>query len=96
MRKIQDPKSEVPLPGFEAFHDDFLASRKEEIVTLKSALAAQDFKALVSRAHQWKGFAAPYGFQELETRAINLEKHALNSDHDQCAKILKEIEEYLG
>lgn len=96
MRKIRNPETEIPLPGFEVFHTEFLETRKEELVTLKASLAEGDFKALAVCGHKWKGFCSPYGFQELGELAILMEEAAKNSSLEECQEILTRIEEYLG
>lgn len=96
MRKIKNPAAEIPLPGFEVFHQDFLSERKAELNLLRSALKASDFKALVQMGHKWKGFCAPYGFQELAELASNLEAAALESNESLCSDLLSDISAYLG
>lgn len=96
MRKIRNPDTEIPLPGFEVFHDEFLKSRREELIGIKSALASEDFKALEDCGHKWKGFCNPYGFQELGEMAVEMEVAAENRSKDQCFLIIKRVEEYLG
>lgn len=96
MRKIRNPENEIALPGFEVFHEEFLQSRKEELVVIKASFAAGDFKALEDCGHKWKGFCNPYGFQELGEMAIEMEEAAEKRDFDVCNGLLKRIEEYLG
>lgn len=96
MRKIAKPEAEIPLDGFEAFYDEFLATRKEELIILKAAMVAGDFKTLVNYGHKWKGFCSPYGFQELSELSIQMEQAALNGDTQECQAILVRIDEYLG
>ncbi|HXH75507.1 MAG TPA: Hpt domain-containing protein [Bacteriovoracaceae bacterium] len=96
MRKLSDPTTEVPLPGLESYHDEFLASRKGELSVLKEAMKTKDFKVLSLMAHKWKGFSAPYGFQELERLSLSLEKCAEDEQNDQCNELLMKIEAYLG
>ncbi len=96
MRKIRNPENEIPLAGFEVFHDEFLKSRREELIGLKAALAAGDFKALEDCGHKWKGFCNPYGFQELGEMAIEMEGAAKDRSNDSCFLIIKRIEDYLG
>ncbi len=96
MRKILKPEAEIPLDGFEAFYDEFLTNRKEELIILKEALAAGNFKILVEYGHKWKGFCSPYGFQELSELSILMEQSALKADAQGCQAILVRIDEYLG
>ncbi len=96
MRKIRNPDTEIPLPGFEVFHDEFLTTRREELVSIKAALALGEFKTLKDFGHKWKGFCNPYGFQELGEMAIEMEEAAENRLTDVCQAILIRIDEYLG
>jgi HPt (histidine-containing phosphotransfer) domain-containing protein len=96
LRKIKNPAAEIPLPGFEIFHQVFLAERKEELNSLKAAFLDTDFEALTKMAHKWKGFSAPYGFQELAETAIKLENASIDSNSSFCSELLNEISAYLG
>lgn len=96
MRKISDPSTEIPLEGLESFYDEFIATRKEELKLLQEALGEQNYKLLSEQAHKWKGFSAPYGFQELEVLAAKLEEEALKADFERCLVLLNNVKEYLG
>ena len=96
MRKIRNASLEVPLPGFEEFHDEFLATRKVELIVLNEALGRQEFQVLSGYAHKWRGFSAPYGFQELGELANELEEQALGENTQSCEDILKRVADYLG
>lgn len=96
MRKIRNPAAEIPLPGFEVFYEDFLASRKDELIELMSAVSRDEFKALAQMAHKWKGFSSPYGFQELAELAVLLEDAANEENNPECSRLLQEIGAYLG
>lgn len=96
MRKIRNPAAEKPLPGFEVFHEEFLTSRKEELVDLVSALSRGEFKVLQDMGHKWKGFCNPYGFQELGELAIKMEVASEQKNADLCSELLEQISAYLG
>lgn len=96
MRKITNPASEIPLEGFEQYQDEFLVTRKEELLTLREALKSSNFRPLAEQAHKWRGFSAPYGFQELGLLADRLEDAALSKDAQGCDKVLKQVADYLG
>lgn len=96
MRKIKDAASEIPLPGFEEFQADFLLSRRAELQILFKSLREQDFVVLSNHAHKWRGFSAPYGFQELGVMAIELEECALSKDAQSCEALLRGVADYLG
>jgi HPt (histidine-containing phosphotransfer) domain-containing protein len=96
LRKINDPASEVCLPGFEQFQAEFLNTRREEMISLYSALKDLDYVTLEKQCHKWRGFAAPYGFQELALLANDLEEQALSKNTQGCDAVLKRIADYLG
>lgn len=96
MRKITDPTLEVCLPGFEQFQAEFLKTRREELIALNTALKELDFQALSTQTHRWRGFSAPYGFQELALLADELEEQALSKNAQGCEKVLKRVAAYLG
>jgi len=96
LRKIRNPQREVALPGFEVFHSDFLVSRIAEVKVLMPLNGQLDFVLIQKYAHQWKGYAGPYGLQELGIQAVKLKEAAERADELTCLVILKEIEEYLG
>ncbi len=96
MRKIRYPELEVPLQGLEGFHQEFLMERRAELQLLKDSLKALEYKPLAEMAHKWKGYSAPYGFQELALIAEILEDAALNDDFQKCHEGLKSVEDYLG
>lgn len=96
MRIIKNPASEVCLPGFEKFHAEFLKSRREELIDLDLALKAENFLALSNQSHRWRGFSAPYGFQELAELAEELGEQALSKNAQSCEEVLKRVADYLG
>ena len=96
MRKITDPALEVCLPGFEQFQAEFLRTRREELIALNSALKELDFQALSTQTHRWRGFSAPYGFQELALLADELEAQALSKNAQGCEEVLNRVAAYLG
>lgn len=96
MRKISDPASEICLPGFEKFQTEFLKSRREELVGLYTAVKEQNFMILTNQSHKWRGFSAPYGFQELSRLADELEEQALSENAQSCEEVLNKVAAYLG
>ncbi len=87
--------NERPEPGLEPFIDDFLQKRKTEVRELKLALAKNDFVLLESYAHNWKGFARPYGFILLEDFALRLEQSSADQNLSLSIDLINQVEEYL-
>ena len=95
-RTIKDPASEIALEGLVIFKDDFISSRREDILKIQDALGGEDFAVVKRFCHTWRGFAVPYGFGELSHYATELEE-ALGSGHGKiCLDILHQIETYLS
>lgn len=94
-RAPRNPETEIPLPGLEGFHEDFLKSRKEELIGLKAAVNEQQFPQIMRIAHAWKGFCAPYGFGELGHLSSELSDFAEQEKAEECQAIIIEIEDYL-
>lgn len=92
----RDPATEIPIDGLGEFAGEFKLSRIEELVTLYSALAGNDFQSIGRLCHTWKGFAVPYGFGELAHLASELEESCEKKDSHQCRQLLNEIESYLS
>lgn len=96
MRKITNPALEVCLPGFEQFQAEFLKTRREELITLRLNLLELNFQALTNQTHKWRGFSAPYGFQELGLLADELEEQALSKNAQGCELVMLRVADYLG
>lgn len=60
--------------------DLYIKRRREDLETLRQALSRQDYIEIENIAHQIKGNAATFGFDDLGTRAQLLEKFALEKD----------------
>lgn len=96
MTDTQNFSTEKPIPELEAFYQEFLANRLEDLAQLESSFAAQDLKTVKDITHRWKGFCAPYGFGRLGLIAAELERFANNSDAAACAPLIKSASAYLA
>lgn len=69
----------------------FLANRRRELETLRTALAARDYAELRRIGHRMKGAAASYGFDRISAigRQIESAAHATDS-----ATIAQQIDAY--
>jgi hypothetical protein len=86
---------ELPWPSLACYYEEFLATRIEELVLIKAALEARDYKEILEFTHKWRGFANPYGFGILGQQAIELEEYLELSNIEQCKTLLDEMEIYL-
>lgn len=87
--------NESPELGLEPFLMDFLTKRQEEISEIQVAISLNNFKAIKTISHNWKGFSKPYGFFLLYDFAQQLEMHTDNRDLESCSRLLTQIEKYL-
>ena len=61
---------------FEPLLPKFMANRKKEIVTMREALAQQDFETVRKIAHGMKGAGGSYGFDRVTAMAAMIEQAA--------------------
>lgn len=90
-----DLTSEVPIPGLEIYYEEFLATRIDELETVKSALNVGNYQVITDLAHKWKGFSAPYGFGILGQLAMKIEKCLEGAEIEYCRVLIDEVEFYL-
>lgn len=74
----------------------FLANRKQEIVAIQEALAAQDFEAVRKIAHGMKGAGGSYGFDALTAMAAAIESAAKQRAAQTIDGQLSALRSYLG
>ncbi len=70
----------------------FLNGRQEDIVALKNALAAKDFKELERLGHSLKGVGGGYGFDFITEIGDKIEKSALISDGSHIQSLIDIME----
>lgn len=89
----KEPDCEMALKPLQA---GFLSDRLAELVDLKQAIKKGNLDYASRLAHQWKGFAEPYGFKHLAQIAVNFE-HALlkSASQDELDQLSLELEKYL-
>ena len=61
---------------FEPLLPKFITNRKKEVVTMREALAQQDFETVRKVAHGMKGAGGSYGFDQVTTMAATIEQAA--------------------
>jgi HPt (histidine-containing phosphotransfer) domain-containing protein len=77
------------------FIPSFLENRRNELEEMNDFLHQKDFISISKTAHKWKGICQPYGFDDLGTYAIRLEKAAQQNHLADCKDILTNIKTYL-
>lgn len=73
----------------------YLSRRNEDLTKLKNALDEKNFTSIREVAHQIKGNAATFGFEELGTRAQTLEANAESKNEEALNEDLQWIEKWL-
>lgn len=61
---------------FEPLMPKFMTNRKKEVVTMRKALAQQDFETVRKVAHGMKGAGGSYGFDRVTAMAATIEQAA--------------------
>jgi len=88
-------EKETSLQGVEFLIPGFLLDRESELILLKKAVVAKDYKKICSLAHNWKGFCSPYGFNGLAMLSEQLESTSDREDIESVKNIVGKIEFYL-
>ena len=73
----------------------YIERRKKDLANCRLALTALDFKCFATVGHQMKGNAVTFGFDELATIGVDMEKMALSKDVQKLAEILNRFDAYL-
>ena len=83
---------------FEPLMSKFMTNRKNEVVTMRDALAQQDLETVRKVAHGMKGAGGSYGFDRITTMAATIEHLAktgtsagLTEELDQLAVYLEQV-----
>jgi HPt (histidine-containing phosphotransfer) domain-containing protein len=74
----------------------FLANRKKELETLRSALAAADFEQLRQLGHRMRGVGTSYGFGRVSTLGKEIEDGARNGDQASLGANIAAYADYLA
>lgn len=74
----------------------YVTRRQDDLIKVESALGAGDFSTLLKVAHQIKGNAATFNFNDLETMAIQMEKAALDQNRTACEAALTAFKTWIS
>ena len=74
---------------FEPLMSKFMTNRKNEVVTMRDALAQQDLETVRKVAHGMKGAGGSYGFDHITTMATTIEHTA---KHGTSAGLTEELD----
>ncbi len=83
-----NPKFAHLIPGF-------LLNRRQDVLTMREALARRDFETVERLAHSMKGAGASFGFQAITDLGAALEQEAGSADTDALGKYLDDLSTYL-
>jgi HPt (histidine-containing phosphotransfer) domain-containing protein len=73
----------------------YILHRRDDIAKIDEAIHRRDFATLIAIAHQIKGNAATFSFQDLESYAIALEEAALAPSLKACSEAITLIRNWL-
>ena len=73
----------------------FMTNRKNEVVTMRDALAQQDLETVRKVAHGMKGAGGSYGFDRITTMAATIEHMAKTGTSAGLAEELDQLALYL-
>lgn len=80
---------------FEDLVPKFMTNRKKEVVTMREALARQDFETVRKIAHGMKGAGGSYGFDRVTAMAATIEQAAKTGSAAPIATALALLGRYL-
>jgi HPt (histidine-containing phosphotransfer) domain-containing protein len=80
---------------FEPLISKFMTNRKNEVVTMRDALAQQDLETVRKVAHGMKGAGGSYGFDRITTMAATIEHTAKTGTSAGLAEELDRLAIYL-
>lgn len=95
MENLLGNEAEKPFEGLEAFVEDFLSRRQNELHDLHVAAEKKDFQLPRKVAHDWKGFSRPYGFGHLEDLSQELREAAVEEDQAKVEEVIRKAATYL-
>lgn len=73
----------------------YLASRREDLVTVRDQLASGDFEAIRGLGHRLKGSGRTYGLGEISTLGRKLEEAAAQEDAAAVGHVVERLETFL-
>jgi HPt (histidine-containing phosphotransfer) domain-containing protein len=83
-----DAELEDLIPGF-------MKRRREDVVALRSSLAAGDLEKIRIAGHSMKGTGGGYGFDEISVLGAALENAAVQGEAGRIPEIIDRLENYL-
>ena len=86
--------SNIDIP--EEARQKYIERRKTDLENCKKALQQKDFDAIARVGHQVKGNASTFGYEELGSIAIEMEKSALSKDAGKLDSVLTKFSKFLS
>ena len=83
-------------PELENIVPIFLANRRKDLETLRTALAEQDFETIHVLGHRMKGDGGGYGFDKITEIGGAMELAAARRDHPAIERHTDQLEDYLA
>ncbi|MCH8157945.1 MAG: Hpt domain-containing protein [Nitrospinae bacterium] len=94
--KAQSDKIVVTIdPDLEGLIPGYLANRRKDIESVKTAIEAEDFELINRLGHSMKGSGAGYGFGLVSTLGASLEKAGEAGDAKTALDVMAQLARYL-
>lgn len=74
----------------------YLSRREADVVQLEAALANGDFQMMKAIAHNIKGNASTFSYDDLEALAVQLEAHAAHEVRTAAADTIAEMKSWVA
>lgn len=93
-RKRQDIDVRVDK-GLQELVPGYLTNRRTDVNNLRKAAEDNDYETIRILGHTMKGSGGGYGFDAVTEIGGQLEKAAMDHDHEECRKMITKLSEYL-
>lgn len=74
----------------------YIERRRADLENCKKAMQQHDYEIVARVAHQIKGNASTFGYEELSEIAVDLEEQALAKDPENLTKTLARFSQFLS
>jgi CheY-like chemotaxis protein len=91
----KDPIVRPAYPNLAPLIPAFLQNRRQDVLTMRSALARGDFETVQRLGHDMKGAGSSFGFQAITNIGAALEQAAAKADTDASRQRVDELSTYL-
>ena len=95
MAKPDDNRIVVHDPFAKRLMVRYLANRRDDIDTLRGALARKDFESIRDKGHNLFGSGSAYGLDRISELGAALEKTAKRQSGDEIGRLIEKLEAFI-